>query len=72
MKKQTKQQPVIDLDTFDEVSLYQMIPSGSGMGLSHLKTIVDSVHNGRAKVSSLLITGTTALTTHSFSFLSTR
>ena len=67
--KQKEQQPVIDLDTFDDVSLYQLIPSGTGMGLSLLKTIVDSVLNGRAKVSSLLLVGKTALTTHSVAFL---
>ena len=65
MKKQEKQCDIIDLDTFNDVSLFQMIPSGSGMGLSHLKTIVDSVHNGNAKLSSLLITGKEGLQTHS-------
>ena len=65
MKKQTKQQEIIDLDSFNDVSLFQMIPSGSGMGLSHLKTIVDSVHNGRAKLNSLLIIGKEGLQTHS-------
>ena len=69
MKKQTKQQEVIDLDSFQDVSLFQMIPSGSGMGLSHLKTIVDSVHNGNAKLSSLLITGKEGLQTHSSAFI---
>jgi len=69
MKKQTKQQEVIDLDSFNDISLFQMIPSGSGMGLSHLKTIVDSVHNGKAKLNSLLITGKEGLQTHSSAFL---
>ena len=50
MKKQTKQQPAIDLDTFDDVSLFQMIPSGGGFGQSMLKVFVDSVHNGNGKL----------------------
>jgi len=69
MKKQTKQQAVIDLDSFNDVSLFQMIPSGTGMGLSLLKTIVDSVHNGRAKLNSLLITGKEGLQTHASAFI---
>ena len=69
MKKQQKQQDVVDLDSFDDVSLFQMIPSGSGMGLSHLKTLVDSVHNGRAKLNSLLLTGKEGLQTHSSAFI---
>ena len=69
MNNHSKQQATIDLDTFDDVSLFQMIGSGSGMGLAHLKVLVDSVLNGRAKVSSLLITGKIGLTTHSSAFL---
>jgi len=69
MKKQKQQQDSIDLDSFNDVSLFQMIPSGAGMGLSHLKTIVDSVHNGRARLNSLLITGKEGLQTHSSAFI---
>ena len=69
MKKQTKQQPVIDLDTFEDVSLFQMIPSGQGFGQSMLKIFVDSVLNGSGKLTSLLIVGKAGLTTHSFAFL---
>lgn len=68
MKKQTKQQPVIDLDTFDDVSLFQMIPSGKGFGQSMLKVFVDSVHNGNGKLNSLLITGKEGLATHASAF----
>jgi hypothetical protein len=68
LNNHSKQQ-TIDLDTFDDVSLFQMIPSGSGMGLASLKTLIDSVLNGRAKVSSLLITGKIGLTTHASAFL---
>ena len=57
MKKQKKQQQIIDLDSFDDISLFQMIPSGTGMSLSHLKTLVDSVHYSQAKLNSLLLTG---------------
>ena len=69
MKKQQKQQEIIDLDSFNDISLYQMIPSGSGMGLSHLKTIVNSCHNGRAKLNSLLIKGSAGLKTHASAFI---
>ena len=68
MKKQ-KEQLTIDLDSFDDVSLYQLIPSGRGMGQSLLKTIVDSVHNGNAKLNSLLIAGKEGLQTHSSAFI---
>jgi hypothetical protein len=68
MKKQTKQQPVIDLDTFEDVSLYQMIPSGAGMGQAMLKVFIDSVHNGSGKLNSLLITGKEGLATHASAF----
>ncbi len=69
MKKQEKQEHVINLDTFEEVSLWQMIPSGKGMGQSLLKTLVDSVHNGNAKLKSLLITGKEGLRTHASAFI---
>jgi Holliday junction resolvasome RuvABC ATP-dependent DNA helicase subunit len=69
MKKQTKQQPVIDLDTFEDVSLFQMIPSGQGFGQSMLKIFVDSVLNGNGKLTSLLIVGKAGLTTHASAFL---
>ena len=69
MKKQTKQQPVVDLDTFEEVSLYQLIPSGAGFGQSFLKIFVDSVLNGNGKLTSLLITGKEGLQTHASAFL---
>ena len=72
MKKQAKQQPVIDLDTFQEVSLFQLIPSGAGMGQAMLKVFVDSVHNGNGKLTSLLITGKEALQTHASAFLKSR
>ena len=49
-QRQTKQQEIIDLDSFNDVSLFQMIPSGSGMGLSHLKTIVDIAISGNTVV----------------------
>jgi hypothetical protein len=68
MKKQSQQQ-IIDLDTFDDVSLFQMIPAGTGMGLASLKMIVDSIHNGNAKLSSLLLVGNAGLQTHSSAFL---
>ena len=65
MKKQEEQE-TIDLDTFDDVSLWQMMPR---MGQSLLKTIVDSIHNGNAKLSSLLIKGKDGLETHGSAFI---
>jgi hypothetical protein len=70
MKKQTKQHDqVIDLDSFDDVSLYQMIPSGRGFGQALLKCHIDASLNGRAKLNSLLITGKVGLQTHAGAFL---
>jgi hypothetical protein len=69
MNNHSKQQLTIDLNTFSDVSLFQLIPSGSGSGLSHLKVLVDSVLNGGAKLNSILITGKTGLTTHASAFL---
>ena len=69
MKKQQVKQPVIDLDTFQDVSLYQLIPSGQGFGQAMLKIFVDSVLNGNGKLTSLLITGKEGLATHASAFL---
>lgn len=69
MKKETKkEESIIDLDSFNDVSLYQLIPSGKGFGLALLKTYVDAVHNG-AKINSLLISGKEGLQTHASAFL---
>ena len=70
MNKKTKQHdPFIDIDTFEDVSLYQLIPSGKGFGQTLLKTHIDAVMNGRARLNSLLITGKEGLLTHSTAFL---
>jgi hypothetical protein len=69
MEKQKEQKQLIDLDSFEEVSLWQLLPSGSGMGLSYLKTIVDSVHNGRAKLKPILISGQEGLNTTASAFI---
>ena len=55
----TQKQKITELSEFDSsISLWQMIPSGSGTGLSLLRTIVDSVLNStNKKVPSVLITG---------------
>ena len=73
MKKQEHKQ-IISIDQFDqEVSLHQLIPSGKGTGLAHLKTIVNSVlHNPEQqtrKPLSLLIIGKEGTRTHGRSFL---
>lgn len=72
MKKQEQKQ-IISLDQFDEtVSLYQLIPPGAGRGLSHLKTIVNSIlHNPeqqQVKPLSLLLIGKQGCRTHGRSF----
>jgi len=73
MKKQKNKQ-IISIDQFDEtVSLYQLIPSGGGRAISHLKLIVDSIHNNQMeepnKPISLLITGKQGVRTHARSFI---
>lgn len=68
--KDKKTNQILDLqDAFDDVSLYQLIPSGTGMSLSHLKTIVDAVHNGGATLNSVLLTGKEGLNTHASALL---
>ena len=73
MKKQQQKQ-IMDLDIFDQsVSLWQLLPSGTGKGLKHLKTIIDSLHNSKVENSirplSLLISGSQGTRTHARSFL---
>jgi len=68
--KDKKTNQILDLqDAFDDVSLYQLMPSGTGMSLSHLKTIVDAVHNGGATLNSVLLTGKEGLNTHASALL---
>lgn len=73
MKKQQQKQ-MVGLDEFNQtVSLYQLMPSGAGRGLSHLKIIVNSIlHNPekqQRKPLSLLISGKQGANTHSRSFI---
>lgn len=73
MKKQ-KQKLIRDLDEFDRtVSLFQLMPSGTGKGLKRLKTIVDSMLNSEVEQSmkpfSLLISGRQGTRTHARCFL---
>ena len=73
MKKQ-KQKQLVNIDEFDStVSLWQLLPSGAGRGLSHLKLIVDSVLNNKAdkatKPFSLLVTGKQGTRTHARGFI---
>lgn len=72
MKKQ-EQKIITNIDEFDQtVSLYQLMPSGAGRGLSHLKIIVNSIlnnpENKQRKPLSILITGKQGAKTHSRSF----
>ena len=73
MKKQQQKQ-IISIDQFDnEVSLYQLLSPGAGRGLSHLKTIVNSIlHNPGHKQReplSLLVVGEQGTRTHSRCFI---
>ena len=73
MKKQEHKQ-IISIDQFDEeISLYQLLSPGAGRGLTHLKTIVNSIlHNPeqeQRKPLSLLIVGKQGARTHGRSFI---
>jgi hypothetical protein len=73
MKNET-QKKIFDLDEFDEtISLWQLMPSGTGKAGKFLKFIVDSVLNNdpslRTKPVSLLITGYQAKRSHGRCFL---
>ena len=49
--EQKKSQRFVDLSDFDhEISLWQMIPSGSGRGLKHLQLIVNSILNNASNL----------------------
>lgn len=63
-----RQIETINLDGFNDVSLYQLIPSGKGFGQALLKTYVDTIHIGKAPVNSLLIVAKTGLKTTSTAF----
>ncbi len=74
MKKQLEQKPIVDLDQFDQtVSLWQLLPSGTGRSTRKLKVIVDSHLNSQVEQShkpfSLLIAGKQGTRTHARSFL---
>jgi hypothetical protein len=69
--KKIEEKRIADLSEFDnEVSLYQMIPSGSGRGLSLLKKIVDYIHTAKPfRLPSILIVGAQGARTHARAFL---
>jgi len=71
--KQDQKKEYVDLEDYDSsVSLWQMVPSGNGKGLSKLQLLVDAVHSGpighSSKPLSVLIAGE-AKKTHSRAFL---
>ena len=73
MKKQ-KQKQIVTIDDFDNtVSLYQLLPAGTGSGLKRLKIIIDSIHNSEIdnglKPFSLIISGRQAVRTHARCFV---
>ena len=73
MKKQEQKQ-IISIDEFDStVSMYQLLSPGAGRGLTHLKTIVNSIlHNPvqqQRKPLSLLVIGKQGARTHGRCFI---
>ena len=73
MKKE-KQKQIVTIDEFDNtVSLYQLLPAGTGSGLKKLKIIIDSIHNSEIdnglKPFSLIIAGKQAVRTHARCFI---
>jgi hypothetical protein len=59
------------LAEFDQsISLYQMIPTGNGKGLSLLKKIVDYIHTSKpTRLPSILIVGGQGIRTHARAYL---
>ncbi len=68
MKKQEQKQ-IVDIEAFNDISLWQLMPSGKGLGLSLLKTLVNANHNSDYKLGSLLIVGKDGLRTHGSAFI---
>jgi hypothetical protein len=69
--KNTNDKKAIELREFDDtISLWQMIPAGSGKGLMLLKKIVDYIINAHpSRCPSILITGPEAKRTYAKAFL---
>lgn len=73
-EKSTNDQKQVKLDEYDNISLWQLLPSGNGKGLKKLKEIVNSELNSHPQRSmdkplSILILGTAGKRTHSFATL---
>jgi len=76
MNKNTENKQILSVDRFDEeISLWQLIPCGSGRGTTHLRLIADSILNNNqpsvpTKPLSLLLHGKGgAKKTHASAFL---
>jgi hypothetical protein len=69
--KKSEEKRIPDLAEFDQsVSLYQLIPAGTGKGLSLLKKIVDYILTAKPiRIPSVLITGGHGIRTHASAFL---
>jgi hypothetical protein len=73
-EKSTNDQKQVKLDEYDNISLWQLLPSGNGKGLKKLKEIVNSELNSHPQRSmdkplSVLISGQSGKRTHAFSTL---
>jgi hypothetical protein len=69
--KKSEEKRIPELAEFDDtISLWQMIPAGSGKGLMLLKKIVDYIINTRpSRCPSIIITGQQGIRTHAHAFL---
>jgi hypothetical protein len=69
--KKSEENHIVDLADFDQsISLYQMIPAGSGKGLMLLKKIVEYILTAKpTRIPSILITGAQGIRTHARAFL---
>jgi hypothetical protein len=69
--KKSEEKRIPELAEFDQsVSLYQLIPAGTGKGLSLLKKIVDYILTAKPiRIPSVLITGGHGIRTHASAFL---
>lgn len=69
--KNIQKQNITELSEFNSsISLWQMIPSGTGKGIALLKAIVDSIlNNNKSKIPSILITGREGKRTHARAFI---
>jgi hypothetical protein len=69
--KRAEEKRIISLSEFDnEVSLYQLLPAGSGRALRLLRYVVDYIHTTHPdRIPSIIITGEQGVSTHARCYL---